>query len=87
MNEKQEARELGKIEAHLETLIRKVDSLETTLHERVSNTNNDLKTLDTKTDKNAEDIAHIKGGIKVLWGVCILGVTLLSGIAIKVFFG
>ena len=86
-NEIEQARESGKIQAKLDMLITKVDTLETTLHERVGNTNDDLKELDRKTDVNAEDIAHIKGGIKALWGVAILICTILGGIGLKVFFG
>ena len=83
----QQAREQGALEAKIDTLMSMVKDLDSTVHGRIDNTNNDVKELDRKTDGNAEDISHIKGGIKVLWGIALLGVTLLSGIAIKVFFG
>lgn len=80
MNEVQQAEQRGRIEAKLDMLLEKVSELNTTLHGRIDNTNDEL-------DDVRESVHKIQGGIKVLWGVISLIGVLGSGLMIKVFWG
>lgn len=80
MNEIQQAEQRGRIEAKLDMVLEQVSEINTTLHGRIDNTNEDVEEI--------REIVHkMHGGIKVLWGVIVIFATLGSGLALKVFGG
>ena len=74
MNELQQAKEQGAVEAKLDMILQKLDNME-----------RDHKGLDAVVDALVSDMSTIKGGIKVLWGVISVVAVLCSGLFILFF--
>ena len=80
MNELQQAHQQGKIEAKLEHIGKKVDEINLIVHNRIDGTKESVEALE-------KDMNQLKGGLKTLWGVIFILVTLCGGLVIKMFWG
>ena len=78
MNEVQEAREQGRLEAKVDMLIQKVDQLDEVLNERIGK-------RDDEVDELREDMVSIKTGIKIIWGLIGILAILGSGVLYHLF--
>ena len=76
MNDHHIEREQGIMSAKLDTLITEVRDLKTVVHDRIDRAND-------KIDGIEKELNQIRGGIRVLWAVVVIIVTLAGGILLK----